>query len=264
VIIGKGYHRGDGAMAYQILTQLWADGFSNDRLTIPEPLAYLTDLSLLLQTLAPGKPLYLYLDRPSSGIKLVRQTARWLAKLHKAVVTDAPVVQLSQEENKLAFYRDGLMQACPQVAGRFEDLCNRSVAAIQSLYPWQGVPTHGDFQPKNIHVGRGRVTVIDFDRFALAPAARDLGHFVGQCLTMSYVRAGSFREIADWNSVFIDEYVRCTSDEVLHTLPAYIARTFLEVLYYKLVVRPVKDPSFLPAWLDECERWLNQDSVVRR
>ena len=40
--------------------------------------------------------------------------------------------------------------------------------------------THGDFQPKNIHLDRSRLVVIDFDRAAWAPAGRDLGHFIGQ------------------------------------------------------------------------------------
>jgi len=259
VIIGKGYYRGDGAGTFSCMSRLWSDGFANDRtLTIPEPVAYLAEQSLLLQGRAPGRPLYAYLDDPAAALGPVRLAARWLAKLHRTGLAGAPVLQPEQEEAKLGTYTDVLVQVCPLFAPRLQSLAERIARSLMALVPRWSVPTHGDFQPKNIYVCRQRITVIDFDRFALAHPARDLGHFIGQSMTMSYVRTGSFREIEAWNSAFLDEYVRLASAEALRELPAFIARTFLEVLYYKLFVRPVRDPSFLPAWLDECERWLDK------
>jgi Ser/Thr protein kinase RdoA (MazF antagonist) len=256
VIIGKGYYRDDGAMTFHAMSQLWSDGFAAGHLTIPEPLAYVLELSLLLQGRAPGKSLYLSLDNPANALKLVRLTARWLAKLHQTRVAGVPVLQPEQEDEKISTYRNALLETCPRFAPRLKVLAGRILSSFKRLRASQSVPTHGDFQPKNIHILRNRVTVIDFDRFALAPPARDLGHFIGQCMTMSYVRTGSFQAIEPWNTAFLEEYVGLTSLEVLAALPVFVARTFLEVLYYKLVVRPVKDPYFLPAWLDECERWL--------
>ena len=55
------------------------------------------------------------------------------------------------------------------------------------------------------------MTVIDFDRFALAHPARDVGHFIGQSMTMSYTRTGSFEEIEPWNMAFLKEYAGLTS-----------------------------------------------------
>ncbi len=72
------------------------------------------------------------------------------------------------------------------------------------------------------------------------------------------MRSGSFEAIAAWNAVFLDEYARHAGPWALAALPVFIARTFLEVFYYKLFVRPVKDLSFVPAWLDECERWVER------
>jgi hypothetical protein len=46
--------------------------------------------------------------------------------------------------------------------------------------------------------------------------------------------------------------------------PAYVARTFAEVLYYRLVVRPVNDRSFVPAWLEAWGRLLDQAGVSHR
>jgi aminoglycoside phosphotransferase (APT) family kinase protein len=118
------------------------------------------------------------------------------------------------------------------------------------------VPTHGDFQPKNILVAGSRVTVIDFDRFALAHPARDLGHFVAQSTTMAAARTGSLSTTRAWNDAFLDEYRRHAPPEALVALNVFTARSLLEILYYRLVVRPVRDPGFVPAWVDECERCL--------
>ena len=258
VVIGKGYYRGNGATTFDTMRQLWSDGFAEDRLlTIPEPVAYLPELSLLLQGRAPGKALYLGLDDPAAALKPVRLAGRWLAKLHAASVASAVVLQPEHDKEKLGTYRDVLARVCPPFAPRIQSLTGRILSSLKTLPEDQVVCTHGDFQPKNIYIRGNQVTVIDFDRFALAHPARDLGHFIGQSMTMSYVRTGSFKEVRAWNSAFLDEYVRVASTWALPALPFFIARTFLEVLYYKLFVRPVKDPSFLPAWLDECERWLD-------
>src|SRR3990170_3177643 len=258
VVIGKGYYRGDGAKAFDTLRQLWSDGFREDPfLTVPEPLAYLPELRLLLQGRAPGKSLHSYLDSPGEAARSVRVAARWLAKLHGASVGADSVLRPEYEEEKLLTYSNVLAQVCPQFAPRIGRLTERIVPPLMKLTPSQAVPTHGDFQPKNIYICRNRVTVIDFDRFALAHPARDVGHFIGQSMTMSYVRTGSFKEIEPWNAAFLDEYARLAPAGPPRELSLFVIRTFLEVLYYKLFVRPVKDPSFVPAWLDACERWLD-------
>ncbi|MET1064924.1 MAG: hypothetical protein ABWX85_08125, partial [Arthrobacter sp.] len=99
-----------------------------------------------------------------------------------------------------------------------------------------------------------RVVVIDFDRAARAPAARDLGHFIGQTLTMGASRHGDLGAAAPWAEAFLTGYGDAGGDAgAVHSAPAYVARTFAEVLFYRLVVRPVGDSSFVPDWLDAWE-----------
>jgi hypothetical protein len=257
VVIAKGYYREDGARTFAYMSRLWEDGFGEDsRLTIPRPFAYIPDASLLLQGQAQGKSLYLYLDEPAAALGPVRLTARWLAKLHAASLVTAPVLPYEYEVEKVGTYARVLAGLHPLYGERIRALAGAVLSSLLTLASASKTPTHGDFQPKNIFVHRGRVTVIDFDRFALAHPARDLGHFIGQSMTMSYVRTGSFDAIAPWNAAFLDEYVAWGSQTALEGLPVFVARAFLEILYYKLFVRPVKDPSFLPVWLAEAEGWL--------
>ena len=262
LIIGKGCYRHDGNKVFGFMRRLWSEGFAEDRsLTIPEPIAYLPEQKLLLQGRAQGRALYEYIDHPPEALEPVNLTARWLAKLHKTRVTGVPVLPMEYEEMKLHTYRDVLMRICPQFATRVESIAERILSSLEALDPRQVVPTHGDFQPKNVYILRNRVTVIDFDRFALAHPARDVGHFIGQSMTMSYARTGSFEEIEPWNTAFLKEYAGFTSPEAWSAVPIFVARTFMEVLKHKILLEPAKNAHLLPAWLDECERWLDKARV---
>lgn len=264
VIIGKGYYRYDGAKTFGLMNRLWSGGFADtDRLTIPEPIAYLPGMRLLLQGQAEGQALYEHMDNPGEALEAVRLTARWLAKLHAAGITDAPVLPPDFEESKLRAYGEVLARVCPPHARRVEKLAGRVISSLKALDPRHVVPTHGDFQPKNVYVRGDRVTVIDFDRFALAHPARDLGHFVGQSMTMSCTRTGSFEAIGPWNAAFIEEYARLAPRGVLAAMPVFVARTFMEVLKHKVSLNPAKNARLLPAWLDECERWLSKANDPR-
>jgi aminoglycoside phosphotransferase len=274
IVIGKAYYRGDGAGTFELMRRLWANGFSSEnRLCIPEPIAWIPAKQLLLQGKASGRPLYDHLPTPEDGITRARNAGRWLAKLHSTDVGPASVpLPRSFEADKLTVYADALAERHPDLGGRVQAVAATAAAVLADAGSGPVVPTHGDYQPKNIYVSRRQTTVIDFDRHAVAPAARDLAHFIGQCMTMSWVRTGSFERIAPWNEAFLAAYTTgaprtpgttgaprtpgTTGRRAgLETLPAYLARTFLEILYYKLVVKPVADPGFAPAWLDQCEQW---------
>jgi len=259
IVIGKAYYRGDGAGTFEFMRRLWAHGFSDEnRLCIPEPIAWIPAKKLLLQGEAGGHPLYGLLPSPQQGIARVRDAGRWLAKLHDTNVGPASVpLPRGFESDKLTVYADALAESHPRLGGRVQAVAAAAAAILAGTGDAGAVPTHGDYQPKNIYVSPHRTTVIDFDRHALAPPARDLAHFIGQCMTMSWVRTGSFERIAPWNEAFLEAYSE-TRRAGLETLPAYLARTFLEILYYKLVVKPVSDPSFAAAWLDRCEQWADE------
>jgi hypothetical protein len=260
IVIGKAYYRGEGTRTYDVMRELWLSGFADDPdLRIAEPLAWVPELELLLQAPAPGHALYERLNDPDGALDEVRATGRWLAKLHATPGGTIEPLPADHETRKLTTYSAELAKVLPGSAVRIAALTASVLEALSAAEFAAPVPTHGDYQPKNIYVADGLVTVIDWDRVALAHPARDLGHFLGQSMTMSFSRTGSFAAIAAWNEAFLDGY-RQGGATVDAALPAYLARTFLEILYYKLVVKPVKDPSFVPAWLDECERWIDADN----
>ena len=165
------------------------------------------------------------------------------------------------ERETLAKYADRLSLEVPTIASRVQELVAQTLDCLPTTQS-PSVVTHGDFQPKNVHLDRVRIVVIDFDRAALAPPARDLGHFVAQTLTMGASRHGTLDALRPWTDTFLGAYLAAGgNDAALAATPAYVGRTFAEVLFYRLVVRPVPDRSFVPAWL---EAWAESVDAVAR
>ena len=261
-VIGKGYLRGGGEEAWRLLHQLRRAGLDHPGLQVPRPYGFDPSRRLLAQEEAPPTTLRALLDGDLVAIpSAVARVGAWLARLHSLTRVDVPVLSDDFERRKLGEYFDALAAEVPAAAGRLAGLTARTVDALTGAGP--RVVTHGDFQPGNIHLDGGRVVVIDFDRAASAPAARDVGHFIGQTLTMGASRHGHLGAAASWVDAFLLGYTAAGGDgSAVAAAPAYVARTFAEVLFYRLVVRPMPDRSFVPEWLDAWEQSL--DAVAPR
>lgn len=256
-VIGKAYRMGGGEQAWQLLNGLRHAGFDAPQLRVPAPYGFDPARQLFAQEEAPATILHSLLEGDPQATALEASRAGgWLARLHS--IPDMrglriPVLAEDFEHAKLAEYTRALADLLPQAAVRLGRLAAGTLAGLQRVDGGR-VMTHGDFQPKNIHLDRHSVVVIDFDRAAWAPAARDLGHFIGQTLTMGAARHGTLRAAAPWVEAFEDGYITSGGDAgAVSTAPAYVARTFAEVLFYRLVVRPVRNSSFVPDWLDAWE-----------
>ncbi|TLM83509.1 phosphotransferase [Pseudarthrobacter sp. NamE5] len=253
-VIGKGYRAGGGEQAWRLLRSLRQAGFGDSELRVPAPYGFDPSRQLLTQEEAPGTTLHSLLDGdPRSAAPEAGRAGRWLARLHQVQGVHAPELAADFERRKLTEYAEALAGLLPRAAGRLAEL---TAATLEELAKAGGsrVLTHGDFQPKNIHLDRHRLVVIDFDRAAWAPAGRDLGHFIGQTLTMGASRHGNLAAAAPWVDAFLEGYSGAGGEEdAVRSAPAYVARTFAEVLFYRLVVRPVADSSFVPDWLDSWE-----------
>lgn len=262
-VIAKGYHRGaSGRPTYQAMQALWQNGLGSDpSLTIAAPVAYFDDIDLLLQAEAPGDMLYDYIREPQAALDDLPRIGRWLAKLHSVTAPAPPVVPPADPWLRIEPRLAELVATRPDFAARVERIGLAVERGLASNGRIVDVPLHGDFQPKNIILHDGRVSVIDFDHFTYGEAARDVAYFVVQNLTMSYSKNGSFAPVAAWNTAFLEGYASARGTESLHRLPLFAAMAFLHILHYKLCVLPVRDASFVPAWLDLCERWLENGSL---
>jgi Ser/Thr protein kinase RdoA (MazF antagonist) len=268
-LIAKWHEPDEGPALASLLQALWQNGFAAANLSIPEPLGDIPDRHILLQAEAVGEPLYNRLAALSErraadacAMQGVRGAGRWLARLHAlrdcALRARSPVEDAAQSIDKA-------QRHCAELAARFPAFADRFRQLAQSIGPRLAdapvqtfAPTHGDFHPKNVYIAGERVTVIDFDRFAYSRPERDLGYFIAQSMTMAYTAALRFEASAVWNAEFVAAYAAAAPAPDPITLGAYTGIAFLEVLFYRLVVRPVAAHAFLQDWLAQCERLLSE------
>lgn len=264
-VVGKVYNKGGGAAAYDLLTHLRNAGFGG-AFDIPEAIGYVARRKLLLQSEAPSTTLHDGMADLVGSVGDVYRAGQWLARLHAVTGTNLRPLAADFETAKAEQYITALAPVKPALTRRLRAIQQQLMPILAAAEAGDLVPTHGDFQQKNVHIDRDRVVVIDFDRAALAPAARDLGHFIGQALTMAASAGHPFEGPArDWAFALLDGYLAAGgSTEAVEAAPAYVARTFLEVLFYRLVVRPMRDDSFAAAWVDECAAWLERSAAVVR
>lgn len=258
-VVGKVYTKGGGAAAYDLLSHLRRSGFGG-AFDVPDAVGYVARRKLLLQSEAPKNTLHDGLADLGASAGDVYRAGQWLARLHAVTGTNLRPLAADFEAAKAEQYITALAPVKPHLTRRLREIQAELLPILVAAETGELVPTHGDFQQKNVHVDAERIVVIDFDRAALAPAARDLGHFIGQALTMAASAGHPFEGPArDWAFALLDGYVAAGgSAEAVEAAPAYVARTFLEVLFYRLVVRPVRDDSFAADWVAECSSWLER------
>ncbi len=249
-IVGKVYDTGGGAAAHALLTRLAEENFGGPY-DLARSLGYLPDRSLLLQTGAPPDTLHSLLADPATGRSAVRRTGGWLARLHAVADSDLAPLPADFEAIRTSDFVDGISAVHPELSADLDRLREGILPALANAAAGALVLTHGDLQPKNVHCDADRVVVVDFDRAALAPAARDLGHFIGRSLTSAAALGQDFDgPIACWQRELTKGYLsEGGALEALPAVPAYVARTVLEVLHQRLVVRPTCDLSTARYWL---------------
>jgi hypothetical protein len=266
VLIARTLRRSHGHVAFGAMKQLWAGGFgkdSGDFYTMPEPVAHLPSLNLLVEGRPGGKPLTLYLDDPGSAQMLARLSARWLSKLHRTPLFGLPLWDVEADVDRLGGEAGALAEHCPELDERFGALARRLAIGILAIGLDAAVPTHGSFRPESIHVGRDRVSVGDFGAVAMGHRARDLAQFVAASLAASYGRSQSFLPVDTWNCAFIQEYVGLEGPDSLPALPLLIARELLGHLRLRLTHGTEVPALAAEAFLEECSRWLDLANIAR-
>jgi hypothetical protein len=263
VLIGRTLRRDGGSAAFHVMKQLWEGGFRDDFYTMPEPVAHLNGLNLLVEGRASGRPLDVHLDDPGAAQILARLAARWLARFHATPLEGVPAWDVDADIDRMAADSAAMAEMLPDAADRIRVLTRRVATGVLGIDADMAVPTHGSFRPENVHVGRSRIGAGDFGEVAMGHPARDLAHFIGASLATVYRRKGSFLPVDPWNCAFIQEYVGIEGPECLPPLPLLIASELLGHLRLRTQDRNGASDHVVAAFLDECARWLDVGNVHR-
>jgi hypothetical protein len=185
----KTYKGSKGKNAYAGMRALWDSPLGNgDAVTIAEPLAYLPELSVLVQgpireeqTLKDLIRSALRENTPEALAELesaMRKTARGLAALHRSGAQYGKSYAWEEEFAEVRAAVDQLGGAIPRLAGVAEPLLARLEALAAEHLADPTAPSHSSFRPAQVLLYRGKIGFIDFDSFCQAEPALDLALFL--------------------------------------------------------------------------------------
>jgi hypothetical protein len=189
LVVAKTYRKEKGQNAYESMLALWNSSLgSSSAVTIAEPLAYDTELRIMIQG-----PIRQDHTLEESIVKAIREgtqeakdeltdallkSARGLAELHQSGIALGKEFGWEDDMGEVREVVERLSVSLPhlaQAAGPFVERLSQLEASSQ---PDPRVSTHGTFRPAQVLIHQGQIGFIDFDSFCQAEPAKDLGLFL--------------------------------------------------------------------------------------
>jgi hypothetical protein len=182
-------HRGEkGRNAFESMRALWNSRLRDSRsVVLAEPLAFLTDLNVLVQGGITHERTLEELLRSSltsrspkaldDFFSCIAKTATGLAELHGCEARPRQIVTLEGELTRMRALLARLGTMVGEVRGAATPLLAR-IEAFDREHPAESLrPAHGSFRPAQVLLQGNKVGFIDFDGFCRAEPAVDIARF---------------------------------------------------------------------------------------
>jgi hypothetical protein len=228
VLIGKVYCDQDRARrVLDLLERLYRTDFAGDDYRVPQPLALLAELGMVLYAAAPGLPL--------DGVEGKERTdcvvaaARWLVRLHECRVDLHRRLDLSAEIRSLAAWAQLVVTERPIAAQPTGRLVERLRLLADCIDLQARVAIHKDFHYQHTLFDGRRVTVIDLDEARAGDPAFDVAHFAANLRLLALRERTRKDELLRLEGEFIDGYASCTGYEIDARHEFFFAYTCLKI-----------------------------------
>jgi hypothetical protein len=179
-IYGKVQPGDRGLRTHRIVGDLWDAAKTYDYeglIYLPRPLGFVDELGLLLEEAIPGKPVGG--NRMSAEFGLTANAAAEAAAvIHESnVAADGHVFHIEAELERLDRVTQQFIQVHPKAAYLLSDLVAHMREHVRATDEEDVLPTHGDLKYDQFIHHNGKLTLLDFDYYALAETSYDLGKF---------------------------------------------------------------------------------------
>jgi streptomycin 6-kinase len=180
----KVYRDEGGERTYRALKALQSTADEdNEKFTVAAPIAYVSELRVLLQEETLGTSLQEILVQEGDASPAVRKAAEALAALH---LEHIPTPQRHTVPNEVAaLERTGtiLRWACPHLGAEIEETVGTVVASLKEVPP---APTHRDLKLDHILLDGDRPSLVDLDNFAAADPVLDVANVLAHLKSMRF------------------------------------------------------------------------------
>ncbi len=226
-VFGKARARGADARTHALLEALWRSGFRPDReraTAVPEPLGVVPEFHMTVQRAVPGYVATELVGGPQ-GIALMGRVAEAIHALHGAGIRTNRCHGLADELRIL----DERLSAVSAARPKWEHRIKRLMRACEGLAsrviepPPRGI--HRDFYPDQVIVDGDRLTLLDFDLYALGDPALDVGNFAGHLTELALRRWGDSEALRDREEALWERTLELDGDVCIEALRAYTVLT---------------------------------------
>jgi phosphotransferase family enzyme len=254
-VLAKIYSDDQAARVYETLRELRGHGFSAGRFIVPQPLAYDSDLHLLLLEWAEGELLNSRLLTSSDVGQGIEEAAAWLLHLHRCGVTSGRRYTLSRHLETLAGWKQQLSRVFPEGERLLAGLLHGIEERGRALSGWAPCPTHRDFSPEHLVATGAQLVGLDFDEFCQYDPLFDVAHFMAHLRFLGLTHFGALNHLDGLADRFRAAYEAGGGDGSQERLSFYEAIAYFKLGRLVALVRPSQDwKRILPALLSEARR----------
>src|SRR2546422_2909455 len=239
-LIGKVY-AADRSDVYRAMDEIRRAGFGpEDDCSIPEPLAYVPALHLLLQEKVQGSRAkqFFLIDNEHDRAEASERCARWLAKFQAVAPRSGPSLDLTTRMNSIEKWSRTIAKLGEPFASQARRLSQRLEKEAAVANGSELCAGHGSYNCNQIILVEDRTITFDWDSYDVADPCRDVARFIVGLQRVAFKYLGSIRALDAVAEVFLRTYQALSPFEVATNLSWYRALTCLRLSKYE-ANRPV-------------------------
>jgi hypothetical protein len=179
--VAKVYH--DSTKAAAVASEAWALGkvaTGHGTLRFAPPVAYLPELTVVVQAFVEGTPLDGLLSGGTAAASVasaIRQAAQAMVDLHGYPLVSERQRSVTKELSRFVQRADRVASVDAQLGGDLLRLANRLLDTDAELPPGPIGLVHGDCKPSQFLLSTQSVTLLDLDHCGISQQATDIGTF---------------------------------------------------------------------------------------
>ena len=261
-LIGKVYAE-DRSDVYRVMEEITQAGFgAEDKFAIPQPVAFLPSLRLLLYEKVSGASVRAMIVQSDAAdrARAAARSAHWLARFHARAPRSGPVIHMhDQLMSSERAWRDVADLGKP-FADKAGLLFERLSTTARGLGPIEPCAGHGDYTPSQVLLADGgrRTVTLDWDTYQVADPSYDVAKFLVSLKRLGLKCFGSAHALDAAAEVFLKTYVAAGGPaDITARLPFQEAAIYLE----KAQIDAKKQKG---GWRERAEAMLNEALAVLR
>lgn len=260
-LIGKVYAR-ESFNVFDAMRKIWEVGLDKDsEFAIPEPLAYIPSLRLLLQEKVVGKlakEVFLT-GSPAEREEAAVRCGHWLMWFQVLAPQQGKVMKVRRLLRRSESRLRQIVDAKVPFANKAEELFQRLLVVSSMLEGDNWCAGHGDYSHYQILFSGKRTVTFDWDGSDTADPCRDAARFVVSLERLALRELTSVRDLDGATQAFLDNYLIAKHPRFVRRLGFYRAALYLQAAKRDVVSRNHGSLERARIMVDEGLRALDQN-----